>query len=917
MPLKVPDEPKVYTTTYDRFKGVDYTNDASNVFKRRSPSGRNMLPDLDGRPYKRRGWEIAIPDSQLRGFASASAIVPVIPDKTHYFELGGNDYLMIFNNLGVFSYKSTDNGDVLKFYDTYVAADGTTKSFPPQIDGVNVPVDSKRAFFFEGEGVAGFYFFVGLKLFRFDGTNLIEQSPKIPTVLISCSPDGFGETYEDINLLTRFRTASYQCDGVETTFTVLEGIKSGSTVTAEILNSSGKWTATSAFSVSGDDVVFTSAPAETFEGEDCLRITYEPDGSDLTAGTRTVQLHEETLHVVETTVQRRYKTGPEGTPEDWRSTGIDTQYKSVTFDTPNIMIDSLTKEKSIAYKAYYNGSWHNVSNAAFTENWCAYVDSVSIKATGGYEDNGLSPYATNTVTETGVWTKQPGGDNLYYQDQTITVTMTFRVKASFTQYYFVGSDARTAFSQCSKSMIYGNGIVSQAFLSASTAKDYVTRLWYSAAADPTYFPDLNYVEVGATDKPIMGMIKVGEYLGIVKKSDGIETSIYLIYPTSFSETTTFAVKQNIGGIGAISKGAFNILNNEPLFLSSNGVMGIEFSDEGITRNRSYYVNKRIAAEDNIETAVSFVDDDKYYLAVNGHCYVLDGSQKNSWENTKTNLQYECYYIENIPAQCFARLNGDLWFTDFSGNLCRFKTEFDDYPYHDEYSIESPMWVSNSMPEDNRLELVSALSSFDLSDADLTDTKGIYLTDESDNKLVITYADPKVGDTVLYRDYFSNSGGDLQNADDDYLTDGSGNRLVVFEGTSIYVEKWYTVIAVDEQYATVSEGVPIEAEWSTIADDDGMIHFFKNLRKKGCVISLLPSSDSGVEVYIKADNKDPVFVGNTDAKNFTLPFDVFSKKKIKKYKRLQFILKNSALNDSFGVDQIIKSYTVGNYSKNRK
>ena len=129
--------------------------------------------------------------------------------------------------------------------------------------------------------------------------------------------------------------------------------------------------------------------------------------------------------------------------------------------------------------------------------------------------------------------------------------------------------------------------------------------------------------------------------------------------------------------------------------------------------------------------------------------------------------------------------------------------------------------------------------------------------------------------------------------------------------------WYTVIAIDEDQGVVEEGVPIIAEWSTIADDDGMVHFFKNLRKKGCVISLLPASDSGVEVYIKADSKEPVFVGATDAKDYYLPYEVYAKKKVKKYKRLQFICRNGALNDSFGIDQIIKSYTVGNYSKNRR
>ena len=37
------------------------------------------------------------------------------------------------------------------------------------------------------------------------------------------------------------------------------------------------------------------------------------------------------------------------------------------------------------------------------------------------------------------------------------------------------------------------------------------------------------------------------------------------------------------------------------------------------------------------------------------------------------------------------------------------------------------------------------------------------------------------------------------------------------------------------------------------------------------------------------------------------------KKFKKYKRLQFIIRNEE-DEDFGVDEIIKNYTVGNYAK---
>ena len=39
-----------------------------------------------------------------------------------------------------------------------------------------------------------------------------------------------------------------------------------------------------------------------------------------------------------------------------------------------------------------------------------------------------------------------------------------------------------------------------------------------------------------------------------------------------------------------------------------------------------------------------------------------------------------------------------------------------------------------------------------------------------------------------------------------------------------------------------------------------------------------------------------------------------KKKVKKYKRLQIIVENDALNEGFGVLQIVKTFTIGNYAK---
>lgn len=48
----------IHTTTYGKFKGVDFSTDASLVDGNRSPWAVNMLADTGGMPEKRLGWRI-------------------------------------------------------------------------------------------------------------------------------------------------------------------------------------------------------------------------------------------------------------------------------------------------------------------------------------------------------------------------------------------------------------------------------------------------------------------------------------------------------------------------------------------------------------------------------------------------------------------------------------------------------------------------------------------------------------------------------------------------------------------------------------------------------------------------------------------------------------------------------------------
>jgi hypothetical protein len=126
-----------------------------------------------------------------------------------------------------------------------------------------------------------------------------------------------------------------------------------------------------------------------------------------------------------------------------------------------------------------------------------------------------------------------------------------------------------------------------------------------------------------------------------------------------------------------------------------------------------------------------------------------------------------------------------------------------------------------------------------------------------------------------------------------------------------------------------DGKAIVASWATMNDDDGVPHLYKSMTKKGCLVTIKPYTRSSGTIYVCKDGNPRQFLrkglmdildwNDIDFDRWTFntndsPQDIFFKKKVKKYKRLQIIVENDALNEGFGVLQIVKTFTVGNYAK---
>ena len=128
-----------------------------------------------------------------------------------------------------------------------------------------------------------------------------------------------------------------------------------------------------------------------------------------------------------------------------------------------------------------------------------------------------------------------------------------------------------------------------------------------------------------------------------------------------------------------------------------------------------------------------------------------------------------------------------------------------------------------------------------------------------------------------------------------------------------------------------DGEAIDAVWSTKYDDDGTPAVLKTMIKRGCCVTIKPYARSSGTVYFKSDRSggearqvtskpmDILDFTDIDFERFTFntddsPQEIFLNRKVKNYKRLQLIVRNSEVNEGFGIFQITKHYVVGNYAK---
>ncbi len=221
--------------------------------------------------------------------------------------------------------------------------------------------------------------------------------------------------------------------------------------------------------------------------------------------------------------------------------------------------------------------------------------------------------------------------------------------------------------------------------------DDPAREYWSEAGDLSYIPDTNSMYVGGNESSIIGYAKLSDDVQAVFKGSAIgEGKVY--YRTGVKTTITdadgdavpatyFPVTEGMINEGPITPHAIANLWGDTVFLSKNGVFGVELSSnvssgERYARERSRMIYTELQKKD-LSDAAAVVYQGRYYLATgDGTCYVADARHKTAVEGS-LDTNYEWWVWDNVPARCFGVLDDMLLFGDDQGRVCVFDDAYSD------------------------------------------------------------------------------------------------------------------------------------------------------------------------------------------------------------------------------------------------
>lgn len=346
----------------------------------------------------------------------------------------------------------------------------------------------------------------------------------------------------------------------------------------------------------------------------------------------------------------------------------------------------------------------NLLSPGFTEQFAGTVSDTQYHLS--YKDLDATAVKAEILQNDGTWSTLVEGVGFSVNRTTGVVTFTTAPGESpvtgednvkITAYKTVSGYA-DRINKCDIGVLYGaSGDLNRLFVSGNPDNEYTNYQWYSAANDPTYFPDTNYQLIGTAKSRVVGYTVINSYLVVLKDKNEVEQNIVLVGSTTVNDETKFNTQTTLHGAACICPDSNAYLAGEPLFLTDLGVYAITSQDitgRELTNPRSFFLNGKLLKETGLENAYAFVYKDFYILAVNGHLYILDGLQPVQTDKSApySTRQFVGYYRDNVEANVMWEKDGALWFGSKTGKVCKFYTNVKDVnSYNDDGAVIVARW----------------------------------------------------------------------------------------------------------------------------------------------------------------------------------------------------------------------------------
>ena len=346
----------------------------------------------------------------------------------------------------------------------------------------------------------------------------------------------------------------------------------------------------------------------------------------------------------------------------------------------------------------------NLLSPGFTEQFLGTVGTTEYHLS--YTDLDDTPVTVQLLQNDGTWSDMEEGSGFSVDRATGVVSfidppgespVTGEDNVKITAYKTVEGYADRV-NKCSIGTLYGaSGDLNRLFISGNPDDEYVNYQWYSAANDPTYFPDTNYQLIGTAKSAIVGYSVISSYLAVFKDKQEVEQNIVLVSSSTIKDEVTFATQTTLHGSPSICSDAHGYLAGEPIFLTSLGVYALTSQDitgRELTNLRSFFLNGKLLDETDLDKAYAFVYKDFYILAVNGVLYILDGLQSVQTDKSApySTRQFVGYFRDNVDANTMWEEDGALWFGSKTGKVCKFYTNPDDiFSYNDDGAAIMCRW----------------------------------------------------------------------------------------------------------------------------------------------------------------------------------------------------------------------------------